>query len=238
MQYWFTLGGFEPLVQVNDLKCKILAVRGPQLWVCALGWTSWGCTLSLCYMFYLFHAETIVLLYKALWKKAGQIIPSSLEHFSSIETPAVQTWLTWWVSVCSCSSKSRSTWKMLNQPEPDALLGNTGWGCTAKGIYPEHLTGRGEPALFSFWISNIESELSWSFLGHWRHLLEMGINCSKNVHDRMNKEHFWEVYIYTLPKLFSKCYTIFHLKVLFEDIWINSLFIPAVVATEGQHFSF
>lgn len=136
MQYWFTLGGFEPLVQVNDLKCKILAVRGPQLWVCALGWTSWGCTLSLCYMFYLFHAEPIVLLYKALLKKAGQIIPSSLEHFSCIETPAVQTWLTWWVSVCSCSSKSRSTWKMSNQPEPDALLGNTGMRLYSKGDLP------------------------------------------------------------------------------------------------------
>lgn len=79
--------------------------------------------------------------------------------------------------------------------------------------------------LLAWWISNIKSELSWSFLGHWRHLLEMGKNCSKNVHDRMNKEHFWEVYIYTVLKLLCKCYSIFHFKVLFEHIWIACSFL-------------
>lgn len=41
-----------------------------------------------------------------------------------------------------------------------------------------------------------------------------------------------------MSKSLGKCQNIFHLKVLFENVWINSLFIPAVlVATEESNFS-
>ena len=51
-------------------------------------------------------------------------------------------------------------------------------------------------------------------------------------------EKFCEIYFCRLFKLLGKCQNSFNLKLLFENIWINILFIPAVpVVTDESNFS-